>query len=206
MGVHEDELEYFDPSSLIEHVAISDIEPWEPYPSGTKLEHRFDPTDPTQERYAGYVPSRIPEPRDAEVGSYVTGLINSGPAAIDAASVTISERAGLVLYAYADRMASLAVRRSDVRLVVSAVTALVVGGLWRFDQEALLVMPLIENSALLIGIDPNALLNLASPIIGGPGTAALVSWLNRAPATRTLSTMGYYESLDDDGFRYRREP
>jgi hypothetical protein len=73
-------------------------------------------------------------------------------------------------------MASLAVRRSDVRLVVSAVTALVVGGLWRFDQEALLVMPLIENSALLIGIDPNALLNRLShhwrPRYGGPGQLA----------------------------------
>jgi hypothetical protein len=39
--------------------------------------------------------------------------------------------------------------------------------------------------------------------VGHPGTVNLVFWLMRAPADRTLASMGFVESSDEGGFRYR---
>ena len=114
-----------------------------------------------------------------------------------------SEVGRRVLCAYAERMASLAVRRRDADLLVRAVVAVVIGGLDQNALEALMVMPLIENSARLLTVDLAGIFEQAAAVVGHPGSVNLMVWLTRAPQDRTLAAMGFAEGSDDDGFRYR---
>ncbi len=100
-------------------------------------------------------------------------------------------------------MASLAVRRRDARLLVRAVIAVVIGGLDQNALEALMVMPLIEKSAGLLHVDLAGLFEQAAAVVGHPGSVNLMVWLTRAPEDRTLASMGFVESSDEGGFRYR---
>ena len=65
-------------------------------------------------------------------------------------------------------------------------------------------MPVIEDSAKRIGVQPPVLFEEAAEIVGHPATAHLVLWLMRKPEDRELSCMGYAVGEDGDGFRYVR--
>ena len=118
---------------------------------------------------------------------------------------SISDAGRQVLRTYAERMASRAVRTGDQTDVLRALIAIVLGGLDGNDHEALLIMPLIEESAARIGVEAQDVFEQAAAVVGHPGTANLVSWLSRAPEDRTLACMGYSAGADDGGFRYRRD-
>jgi hypothetical protein len=100
-------------------------------------------------------------------------------------------------------MASLAVRRRDPHLLVRAVIAVVIGGLDQNALEALMVMPLIENSARLLESDLADIFEKAAATVGHPGSVNLIVWLTRVPEDRTLAAMGFVEASDEDGFRYK---
>jgi hypothetical protein len=100
-------------------------------------------------------------------------------------------------------MASLAVRRRGTQLLVRAVVAVVLGGLDQNALEALMVMPLIENSARLLEVDLANIFERAADSVGHPGSVSLMLWLTRAPEDRTLESMGFIEAEDDGGFRYQ---
>jgi len=82
--------------------------------------------------------------------------------------------------------------------------AIVVGGLDTNDREALLEMPLLEDSAKRIGVLPMVPFEEAAHLVGIPGETFLALWLGRKPENRTLEVMGYVASEDPDGFRYVR--
>jgi hypothetical protein len=100
-------------------------------------------------------------------------------------------------------MASLAVRRHDPDLLVRAVVAIVLGGLDQNALEALMVMPLVENSARLLGANLASIFEKAAGIVGHPGSVNLMVWLTRAPEDRTIASMGFEEASDEGGFRYK---
>lgn len=164
----------------------------------------FDPSAEKHERFRRYGPRPIPDPLDDEVTAFVERLEKGGPDAVRNASAVVSESGRDVLQAYAGRVASQAVRRGEPSILLHAVVALVVAGLDRNYPEALMGMALIDHSAMKIGADLERILEEASAIVGHPGTVSLVMWISRAPEKRTISVMGYAESEDDDGFRYRR--
>jgi hypothetical protein len=83
--------------------------------------------------------------------------------------------------------------------------AVVLGGLDQNALEALMVMPLIENSTRLLDTSAATVFEKASSTVGHPGTSYLVAWLTRAPQDRTLKSMGFVESSDEGGFRYKFE-
>ena len=163
----------------------------------------FEPSDPAQSRFAGYGPSPLPNSRDDLVGKVIDRAVSGGPAAVAALKQGASETGRRVLRAYGERMASLAVRRRDARLLVRAVIAVVIGGLDQNALEALMVMPLIENSAVLLRVDLAGLFEQAAAVVGHPGSVNLMVWLTRPPEDRTLASMGFVESSDEGGFRYR---
>lgn len=68
------------------------------------------------------------DPHDDEVARFVATLVTGGPWAVVRARALVTEEGRRVLCAKAERMASLAVRRHDPRLLVGATVALVVGG------------------------------------------------------------------------------
>ena len=54
-----------------------------------------------------------------------------------------------------------------------------------------------------IGVDLSQLFEDASKVVGHPGTVNLMRWLTRAPADRTMESMGFMASEEAGGFRYR---
>jgi hypothetical protein len=73
----------------------------------------FDPENPEQPGFASYGASRLPDPRDDQVAQFIDRTQSAGPQAVTAIVARISERGRRVLRAYAERMASLAVRRRE---------------------------------------------------------------------------------------------
>jgi len=163
----------------------------------------FDVSETTK-RFYGYGPLPIPNALDEEVEAFVDGLRTGGPAAVAIAIERASETGRDVLRAYSIRMATRAVREMDATFIVRGLVAIVVGGLDSNDREALLEMPLLEDSAKRIGVLPMVPFEEAAHIVGIPGETFLALWLGRKPENRTLEVMGYVASEDPDGFRYVR--
>jgi hypothetical protein len=163
----------------------------------------FDLTDNHQGRFAGYGPSEPPSPLDDEVAQFVAKVAGAGPTGVSDAVEVATENGRRVLRAYAERMASIAVRRSDIELGRSAVIALVIGGLNDGTPEALTVMAPLEAGVRKLGGDPGEVFGRAAEVVGHPGSVSLMLWLARTPADRTLSSMGFVEGEDDSGFGYR---
>jgi hypothetical protein len=163
----------------------------------------FEPSDPVQRRFAGYGPAPLPNSRDDLVDRFIDEAVAGGPAVVAGFVKSASESGRRVLRAYAERMASLAVRRHEASLLVRATVAIVIGGLDQNALEALMVMPLIENSARLLGADLASIFEESAAVVAHPGSVNLMVWLTRAPQDRTIAAMGFVESSDKDGFRYK---
>jgi hypothetical protein len=163
----------------------------------------FDPGDPKQQRFSAYGPAPIPDRRDDLVRELIDHVESGGPATVAGLCADASERGRRVLRAYGERMSSLAVRRHDPDLLVRAVVAIVLGGLDQNALEALMVMPLVENSARLLGVSLPGIFEKAAAIVGHPGSVNLMVWLARKPEDRTIASMGFVESADEGGFRYK---
>ena len=163
----------------------------------------LDPADMTQARFNGYGPSELPSERDDEVGEFVSGLVSGAPSAVADVLPRLTDKARQVLCAYAERMASLAVRHRDRATLLNAVVALVVGGLDENRLESLMIMAPIEDSAARVGVELPQLLEDASKIVGHPATVNLMLWLTRKDEDRSLASMGFVVTEDADGFRYK---
>lgn len=163
----------------------------------------FDPTDRAQRRFNGYGPAELPCARDVELDAFVEQLRGEGPAAVRRALAGVSEKGRAVLRAYAERMASLALRRRDPALLVRAAVALVVGGLDSNEPEALMVMSLVDDAARRLGVELADLFEEAANVAGHPGAVNLAMWLMRKPEDRSIASMGFAAGADGGGFRYR---
>lgn len=163
----------------------------------------FDPADASQGKFNGYGPSGLPDARDQAVGDLVGRLMVAGPEAVAAVLSIVTDKARQVLRSYAERMASLAVRRRERELLLRAVVALVLGGLDENRLESLIVMAPIQDSAERLGLDLPELFESASNVVGHPGTVNLMLWLTRRPEDRSLESMGFVVGEDVDGFRYK---
>jgi hypothetical protein len=163
----------------------------------------FDIGDPKERRFVAYGPAPIPDSRDELVSEFIDRVEAGGPAMVASLCASASERGKRVVRAYGERMSSLAVRRKDSDLLIRAVVAIVLGGLDQNATEALMVIPLVENSARLLGVNLASIFEKAAAIVGHPGSVNLMLWLSRKPEKRTIASIGFAESSDDGGFRYK---
>jgi hypothetical protein len=122
------------------------------------------------------------------------------------ATIRASARGKRVLTAFAERAATLAVRNTDRDLLILALVALVVAGFSNHEDDARVVMPLLERSAILIDSDPSRAFEEASVVIGFPASNVLVEWLSLPLDHRTLASVRFVEERDEDGFQYRFDP
>ena len=118
---------------------------------------KFSPHSERDRRFDGYGPSALPNALDGEVTAFVSGVRAGGVPATAAAAAALTPNARNILRAYAERMASLAVREADRDILLNAVIANVLGGLSSHEQESLLVMAPIEDASARIGVDLPAL-------------------------------------------------
>lgn len=163
----------------------------------------FDPGEPSQRRFTAYALAPFPDSRDEQIDQYIETLRTSGPDSIRSALDTVSDKGRQVLRAYAERAASRAVRDESRSTLVLGLIALVLGGLDQNALEALMRMPLIEDAAKRLGLEPSDVFEDVADVVGHPGSVNLVIWLSRAPEDRTLQCMGFEAFRDDSGFRYR---
>jgi len=162
----------------------------------------FDPSDPSEARYAGYGLAPFPDPRDAEINFYVAGVRAGAAEEVRAALTEVSERGRQVLVAYAERSASIAVRNNVPDRLVRASIALVIGGLTQNALEALMRMALVEDAARRLGAEPAGILAQAAGLVGEMGGFALKLWLGRRPEDRTPECMGFRATGEGLNFRY----
>jgi len=154
------------------------------------------------ERTNGYGPSSIPSPIDNEVTALLMQLaIVSERKFVESQMV---ERHGLVLLAYAERMASYAVRTNQEEHIVKALLALSVAGKLVYYKESLPVVSLLYRSIQKLGLDPSKLFEKIPSDGDDEFACYLKTFPSRSQEDRSIEAMGFVEGHDSDGFRYIR--
>jgi hypothetical protein len=107
------------------------------------------------------------------------------------------------LLAYGERMASLAVRDSNAKLIYFGLLAVGIGWLddWR---ENVLVISLHYDAASRIGAVPEEIFEDAAGLLRVKPADTLRGFLRRSSEDKSLAAMGYVAGSDSDGFRYQR--
>ena len=156
------------------------------------------------ENSEGYGLPPIPNRRDEQISSLIRQRASLSAAERGKSIDVINEDRSATLLAYSERMASLAVRRNSRELLLLGLLALCLDG-WKGDwRENTLLLCLHFDAAMKIGVAPGDVFGGAANLLSAPVGASLEAFLVRAPEDQTLSAMGYEESADSDGFRYRR--
>ncbi len=164
---------------------------------------RFDPGRPQQPEFVAYSPAAIPDRRDDVVEQYVEAVRHGGPPAVAAELTHLSDAARGVLRAFAERSASRAVHEDSVERLVSALVAIVLGGLDQNAQEAMMPMALVEDAGRRIGAEAGEYFGIAAAVVGHPASVNLLVWLGRRDEDRTPEVMGFIATHDKTGFRYK---
>ena len=149
----------------------------------------------------GYGSSPLPCQIDEEVESLVDVVTGDDEART---LLEMNETHGFVLLAYAERMASLAVRENSVDILSKGMAALGIASRLIYVKESLPVLALIHDSASKLGVDPPELFSTLPLHEGDELKAYVDSFLNRSGEDRSIQAMGYVEGEDEGGFRYSR--
>lgn len=165
----------------------------------------FHPYESEQAEFLAFGRASFPDQRDDVLDRYVDGLRADGPLAVASASEVASDAAREVLQVYAERAAARAVREASQSLLISAIVAVVVGGLERGEYGALRSMATIDDACDRVGVLHDAVFGAAAEVVGHPGTINLAIWLSRTGEDRTLKAMGFTTSGDGRDFRYVSE-
>jgi hypothetical protein len=162
----------------------------------------FEPAQPEQFGFVAYGSAPIPDPRDLVVDRYIEEVRRGGQSSVAGALSQVSEAARRVLRVFAERSASRAVREASVDRLVSALVAVVLGGLDENALEAMMPMALIEDAGRRIGVEAGAYFGTAADIVGHPASVNLMMWLTRKEEDRTPEAMGFTAVGEGASFRY----
>jgi hypothetical protein len=126
----------------------------------------------------------------------------------EAPSIPLAQRLkdghGAVLRAFAERMASAAVRNGDQGLLRKGLIALLLSSRSPDFRDTLMIFPLFYHAARRLGLDLGPFLDSIRQTIGDPFSAPFAEFLKRPETNKSLQVMGYAEGADNDGFRYIR--
>jgi hypothetical protein len=147
----------------------------------------------------GYLDERLPSGRDKEITRLIAAASDGGR--LRELAGQLSETHVPVLLVFAERMASLAVRLGDAEVMRQGLMAVCLSFGVADRRDALLVLPLLWRTAERLRLDPAAELMAVHQAVG---CEELARFTARRPEDRTIASMGYVETRDDDGFRYER--
>lgn len=151
----------------------------------------------------GYGASPLPSERDGEIAALVAYLVEE--LRPDTPNLALEACHAPVLLAFAERMATLAIRRHSADHLRDGLRAVALAGSVASDpREVLLILPLLWRSAQILGLDPSAEFGAIGRSLAGPGGEQLIAFLSRSEEDRGIQAMGYSEAIEEDGFRYRR--
>jgi hypothetical protein len=151
----------------------------------------------------GYGPQPIPVERDSQIAELLESYVSAPEGERDDFRGRLGERHVSVLWAFAERMASLAVREGSAQPLRQSLLALALAGDRHDVREGIMILPLVYRSAELLGVEPAPLFAEAARMSDGVEmTEAIETFPARGPADRRLSAFDFVESTDADGFRY----
>jgi hypothetical protein len=151
----------------------------------------------------GYGNARLPCMRDEEIAGVVR-LID-GPEAFVHAKAALGHGHGAVLAAFAERMASLAVRTRSLQslrdgLGAEQLSLAVIGD----SRDSLPGLSLLFRASEILEVDPKVEFAAVAALAAPPDNQPLLDFVGRDAEDRSLVSMGYIEDRDDDGFRFER--
>lgn len=155
------------------------------------------------ERNRGYGKRPLPDVLDELLGEVIDFAVNGGEEARAAIRFGIDDVRAQFLAAYAERMASYAVRLSSPKLLLKGLIAVALAAEHRYYKEAMPVLALIHRSAEHLGIDPSELFEEARRALEGDVPQFLVDY-PRGSAPGKVSVMGYQEKGSGEDFLYVR--
>ncbi len=152
----------------------------------------------------GYWDAPIPEPRDFEIVSLLRRA-QEGDQLGRVIEAARPDQESAVLRCFAERMASLVVRRQQPDLLRTGLVAIGIANTRTGDpRDEIGVLAPLWHGARRLGLDAAA--EFAAAATAVPSAAPFFSeWVARPPRLQTLSSMGYVESSDAGGFRYVRD-
>jgi hypothetical protein len=150
----------------------------------------------------GYLPRAIPTSRDDEIARLLSQVLAEDRVAQFARQV--GEGHSAVLRAFAERMATAAVRRQDPALLRLGMIALLLPWPGPDSRETLLIFPLFYDAIQRIGFDGESFIAAIRQLVGDQPIAPFVQFLQRSEPSKSLEAMGYAVGSDQDGFRYVR--
>jgi hypothetical protein len=116
----------------------------------------------------------------------------------------MAERHGFVLVAFAERMASYAVRKQQPDLIAQSLSALAIAVKLVYIKEVLPVVSLLYRSVHKLDLDAHDVFANKGGYRNEMLDKFLDDFLCRSETDRSIEAMGYFEGNDQDGFRYKR--
>jgi hypothetical protein len=152
----------------------------------------------------GYGPLAIPQSIDDKITELLRTWAGLEPSARSVASSRVLDDQHYTLMAYAERMASSAVRTRDMEKIYFGLLALGVDG-WRGDwRESVMILSVLYDAAQRLSATAEPVFERAVALLAPKAATAFASFLRRSPADKSIEAMGYVAASDDDGFRYVR--
>lgn len=152
----------------------------------------------------GYGPTPIPSARDAEIESLLVKWQAFSPSDRNEASARIIKNQRFTLLAFAERMATSAVRQKDPKCIHLGLLALGLDG-WNTDwRDNVTILSLHYDAAIRLAADPSFIFSEAGNLLSEKVRRSYANFLARNDEDKSLEAMGYAIGSDDDGFRYIR--
>jgi hypothetical protein len=156
------------------------------------------------ERDTGYLHWDLPHTLDGVLGSVVERFSDGDEATREAIADTMTVEAARALAVYGERMASLAVHHDSSATLLRGLVAVGMAAAREYEKELILLLPLFDESARKLTIDPDALFRSAAEVLGERAPGWLAGFPERPEPDRSLSVMGYEERRSDNGLLYAR--
>ncbi len=151
---------------------------------------------------SAYHQQAIPSAIDEEIGDVLVRLSSCDEDELASVADGIAGERGRVLSLFAERMASLAVRKNSPDPIGKGLAALLIVARSEDVREILLVLSLLHDAAMKVRGSAKALFAEAASKFGQ--AELLDSFLLRSDAAKRIEAMGYKESDTGDGFLYVR--
>ena len=151
---------------------------------------------------SAYYQKPIPCEIDDEISDIFVDLSAHDQNNIELIADSVSGDTGHVLGLYAERMASLAVRENSIEHVKHGLIALLIYEKAHDSRDALLVLSLLHDAAVKVGNLPKAIFNEIDALFGE--SSFLSDFLGRSAEDKSIDSMGYEESKNEEGFLYVR--
>jgi catechol 2,3-dioxygenase-like lactoylglutathione lyase family enzyme len=156
-------------------------------------------------RNRGYAEAPLPSARDQQITAYLDRLAGAEAEARDLAATALGPAYTGTFLAFAERMASLAVRLRDGQPAARGLLAVAL--VWRSASDvrpAIPVLGLLYDAAARAGADPADLFARAGALAPDDVAPLFREFLSRPDLGDIAQEMGYAPGRDRDGFRYQR--